>query len=122
MPFPKAIASAGNISPTTAVTNTSNQLRIAAVLPGAGDRGAVGGIDGAVELGATDPCEGACRLADTRRGEALGAGYGRGTGGVLDGEVARKREQVTARDVVKLPDSVKVPGKGPAAVPFTEKL
>ena len=25
-------------------------------------------------------------------------------------------------DVVKLPDSVKVPGKGPAAVPLTEKL
>jgi len=26
------------------------------------------------------------------------------------------------RTVVKLPDSVKVPGKGPAAVPLTEKL
>jgi hypothetical protein len=37
-------------------------------------------------------------------------------------KVLEKPFTTPERLVVKLPDSIKVPGKGPAAVPLTEKL
>jgi hypothetical protein len=41
---------------------------------------------------------------------------------LVTAKVLEKLVKKPSGNAVKLPDSVKVPGKGPAAVPLTEKL